>query len=77
MFARIKAAVAAFVARADVQSVARHAATAGGAVIIAAVTVGGVHAITAGVAIAALAAAGRVIWLAVQARLQKAAAPSA
>lgn len=64
---RVSAVVRAFVARPVVQSVARHAAIAAVAVVVAAVSVGGVRSVTAGVIIAAAAAAGRVVWAAVSA----------
>ncbi len=69
MIARLKAAVVAFVRRPAVQSAARHAAFAGLAVLVAAVTVGGIHSVTVGVLVSALAAVGRVLQLAVVAQL--------
>jgi hypothetical protein len=65
MIARIKAAIVRFAGRHDVQSAVRHALTAAGGVFIAAVAVGGVHAVTTAVVIAAGAAALRVLELAV------------
>ncbi len=59
----------AFQARPDVSSVERHAVTAAVGVVLAAVAIGGTQAITVGLVVAAGAAAGRVIWLAVAAKL--------
>jgi hypothetical protein len=62
MFARIKAAVVAFVQRKAVRSVVRHAATAAAAVVVAAVLKDGVAGAATGVVAAgALRAALQVI----------------
>ncbi len=77
MLEKIKAAVRKVIGNKNVQSVARHAVIAGGAVLVSAVAVGGVHAVTVSVAVAAAAAALRVVWLAVQAKLPKKDVPMA
>jgi hypothetical protein len=72
MLARLKAAVLRVVRNASVHSVARHALLTAGGIFVSALTVGGLHAITFAVVAAAGAAALRVVWLAVAAKLNKA-----
>jgi hypothetical protein len=72
MIARIKALVAKVVARKDVQSVARHAVIAAGAVLLPVLVAG--TPVSVALLVTAGAAALRVVWLAVQAKLAKAAA---
>ncbi len=67
MITSIRSAVVRFLSNKVVQSTLRHAAIAAGAVLVTAVTAGGVSSLTTGVIIAALVAAGRVILAAITA----------